>query len=65
MTNLSHMIVDASQLNCIAKVGEGGFASVYYGTFNEKFMAIKKLDKNDSLAETFPEFRKEVCNRAD
>ena len=54
------MSVEYSSLEIIQKVGEGGFASVFYGTHDGKEIAIKKVDKNESLAECFPEFRKEV-----
>ena len=60
LKHLQHMSVEYSSLEIIQKVGEGGFASVFYGTHNGKEIAIKKIDKNESLAECFPEFRKEV-----
>jgi len=53
-------MVDYSDLQIVKKVGDGGFASVYYGVLNNKEIAVKELDKADSLAECFPEFRREV-----
>lgn len=59
------MTVDYNKLNIIQKVGEGSFATVYYGTSGDDHseLAIKKLSENmtgDSNAEIFNEFRQEV-----
>lgn len=60
LRNLDYLSVDYSALQIIHKCGEGGFASVFYGIHNSREVAIKKLDKNDSIVECYPEFRKEV-----
>lgn len=61
LSNLEHMLVEYSSIKIIKKVGDGGFASVYYGVLDDQEIAVKELDKSDSLEESFPEFRREVC----
>ena len=60
LASLQHLSVDYSSIKIVKKVGDGGFASVYYGMYEDREVAVKVLDKNESLAESFPEFRKEV-----
>lgn len=55
-------MVEYCDIKIVKKVGTGGFASVYYGLFDDNEVAVKELDKADSLAEIFPEFRREVNN---
>ena len=55
------MNVEYQDLEIIKKVGEGGFASVYYGLYNGRDIAVKELTASAANRnESFLEFRKEV-----
>lgn len=53
-----------NEFTVIDMIGEGGFATVYMGMYNNEQVAIKKLkstaSSDTSLSEVFAEFRREV-----
>ena len=60
LTTVQDKTVEYNEIEVIKKIGDGGFASVYYGVYDDCEVAVKEFDKSDSVLECFPEFRKEV-----